>query len=163
MCIVTSMLRRIITSMRSVSRAGRQASTSWSPPVRVSSRTNAFLTYNSAIQSRSGRLWDCIQNVWIPHGRSCKQWPFGWRAKLGVATERKLVEHGGPVELRVFVEKPLAPTLAEARELVRLARERGLTLGVNHNSLYHPPFARLPESIEEARENRFTSDWASVL
>lgn len=49
--------------------------------------------------------------------------------------------------LSVFVEKPLALASGEARELGALARERGLVLGANHNSIFHPAFVRLLERV----------------
>ena len=39
----------------------------------------------------------------------------------------------------VFIEKPLAASVAEAEELARLARERRLTLMPGHTFLYSPP------------------------
>lgn len=56
---------------------------------------------------------------------------------LHVAVTRELLEAG----VGAFVEKPLALSSADARELGRLADERGLILGVNHNALHHPAFA----------------------
>ncbi len=52
---------------------------------------------------------------------------------------REALERG----LSVLVEKPLVLSALEARELGQLARDRGLVLGANHNSLFHPAFARL--------------------
>jgi predicted dehydrogenase len=43
----------------------------------------------------------------------------------------------------VFVEKPLALAAREADELFALAAARGLTLGANHNSTFHPAFRAL--------------------
>jgi len=60
-----------------------------------------------------------------------------------VAVTRELLEH----DIGCFVEKPLAPSLAEARELVELAEQRGLAFGVNHNAPFHPAFARLLERL----------------
>ena len=62
---------------------------------------------------------------------------------LHVPVARELLEHG----IGVFVEKPLALSSADARMLVELARERGLPLGVNHNAVHHPAFARLKEEL----------------
>jgi predicted dehydrogenase len=39
----------------------------------------------------------------------------------------------------VFIEKPLAASTAQARELMRVAEERGLTLMPGHTFLYSPP------------------------
>lgn len=52
---------------------------------------------------------------------------------------RKALEAGKPV----FVEKPLALQVDEARELATLATERGLTLMVGHLLQYHPAFTTL--------------------
>jgi predicted dehydrogenase len=48
----------------------------------------------------------------------------------------------------VFVEKPLAWTVAEARELERLAGERGRTLMVGHLLRFHPGVVKLRELID---------------
>jgi predicted dehydrogenase/nucleoside-diphosphate-sugar epimerase len=56
---------------------------------------------------------------------------------FGVA--RELLDGG----IGVFVEKPLALSTADAHELGRIARERKLVLGVNHNAVHHPAFAKL--------------------
>ncbi len=45
----------------------------------------------------------------------------------------------------VFVEKPLALSAPDARELVDLAEHRGLVLMVGHLLRYHPAFVRLKE------------------
>jgi UDP-2-acetamido-3-amino-2,3-dideoxy-glucuronate N-acetyltransferase len=42
----------------------------------------------------------------------------------------------------VFVEKPLALDVAEARDLTRLARDKGLVLMVGHLLQYHPAFLK---------------------
>jgi predicted dehydrogenase/nucleoside-diphosphate-sugar epimerase len=49
--------------------------------------------------------------------------------------------------LAVFVEKPLALSTGEARELFALAAARGLALGANHNAAFHPAFVRLVERV----------------
>jgi len=58
---------------------------------------------------------------------------------------RRLLEMG----IGAFVEKPLALSGDDARELARLAAERGLPLGVNHNNLHHPAFLRLIERVNQ--------------
>ncbi|MFN8186369.1 MAG: Gfo/Idh/MocA family oxidoreductase [Gaiellales bacterium] len=45
----------------------------------------------------------------------------------------------------VFIEKPLALTAADAEELARAGRERGLVVMPGHLLLYHPGVARLKE------------------
>lgn len=63
---------------------------------------------------------------------------------LHVALTRELLELG----IGAYVEKPLALDATAARELVALAAERGLALGVNHNHIYQPAFARLMQQVE---------------
>jgi predicted dehydrogenase len=48
----------------------------------------------------------------------------------------------------VFVEKPLAPSSADARSLIDLAEERGLVLMPGHTFLYSPPVVFIRELIE---------------
>ncbi|MFW6164274.1 MAG: Gfo/Idh/MocA family protein, partial [Planctomycetota bacterium] len=47
-----------------------------------------------------------------------------------------------------YVEKPLALSTAQARELVAESERRGLVLMVGHLLLYHPAVARLKEIVE---------------
>lgn len=54
----------------------------------------------------------------------------------------------------VFVEKPLAMTVADAEELAALAQSRGLTLMVGHLLQYHPGFRRLSEMIRAGEIGR---------
>ena len=49
----------------------------------------------------------------------------------------------------VYVEKPISTVAAEARDLTRLAHEKGLVLMVGHLLLYHPAVNRLKMLIEE--------------
>ncbi len=48
----------------------------------------------------------------------------------------------------VFIEKPLARTVAEAQELVSLARSQGLILMVGHTFLFSPAVRRMKEIID---------------
>lgn len=54
----------------------------------------------------------------------------------------------------VFVEKPLALTLAEGEEIVRLAEARERVLMVGHLLQYHPAFERLTEIVRKGRLGR---------
>jgi predicted dehydrogenase len=63
------------------------------------------------------------------------------------AVARRALEAGK----HVFVEKPLAWTVAEARELEALAGERGLTLMVGHLLRFHPAVVKLRELIESGQ------------
>jgi len=67
-----------------------------------------------------------------------------------VAVARRLLELG----IGVLVEKPLALASADARELDRLARERRLPLGVNHNSLFNPAFVALRRRLDSGEIGR---------
>ncbi|MEX1024028.1 MAG: Gfo/Idh/MocA family oxidoreductase [Planctomycetota bacterium] len=77
-------------------------------------------------------------------------------ASFGVDVAHVLVPpdlHGPVVEglltrgIGVFVEKPLAPSIAEAERLVALAAEHGVPLAVNHNATFHPAFRRLLDTV----------------
>jgi predicted dehydrogenase len=57
---------------------------------------------------------------------------------------RTLLEAGKDV----FVEKPLALSVAHAEDLVRIARERGRILMVGHLLLYHPAVRHLKGMVE---------------
>lgn len=70
--------------------------------------------------------------------------------ELHVPVTRGLLER----DMGAFVEKPLALHSEEARELARLAEARGLPLGVNHNAVYHPAFARLLEDVRHGKIGR---------
>lgn len=64
-------------------------------------------------------------------------------AKGHYEVARDLLEAG----IHVLVEKPITRTVAEARELVELARKRDLILQVGHLERFNPAFAALPESL----------------
>ena len=69
---------------------------------------------------------------------------------LHVALTKKLLDLG----IGAFVEKPVALTGDEARDLQRHARERGLPLGVNHNNLHHPAFERVLTRVKQGEIGR---------
>jgi predicted dehydrogenase/nucleoside-diphosphate-sugar epimerase len=69
---------------------------------------------------------------------------------LHVPVARSLLEMG----IAVLIEKPVALSSGEARELQRLADRLGLPLGVNHNNLHHPAFVRLLEHVRAGRVGR---------
>jgi predicted dehydrogenase len=48
----------------------------------------------------------------------------------------------------VFVEKPMTANVEEARVLVELAREKGLTLMVGHTFVYSPPVRKVKQLID---------------
>ncbi|SDJ63962.1 MULTISPECIES: Gfo/Idh/MocA family oxidoreductase [Bradyrhizobium] len=53
--------------------------------------------------------------------------------------------------VHVFLEKPMCTSTAEADELVRLAAERGLYVGVSHNFLFSAAFQRLREAVHSGK------------
>src|SRR5262249_46006705 len=62
---------------------------------------------------------------------------------LHFALAKEALEAG----VHVFLEKPMCTSTAEADELVALAAERGLQLGVSHNFLFSAAFERLREAV----------------
>lgn len=59
----------------------------------------------------------------------------------------RLVRELFDLGIGAYVEKPFVLSSAEARELHALAEARGLVLGVHHNNVFHPAFARLRERV----------------
>jgi predicted dehydrogenase len=57
----------------------------------------------------------------------------------------------------VFVEKPTAPTLAEAVELATLAQKAGVVVGVVHDKLYLPGLVKLRRLVAEGFFGRILS------
>lgn len=49
----------------------------------------------------------------------------------------------------VFVEKPMCVSTEETADLVRIAREAGVSIGVNHNMLFSPAYERLRKHIRD--------------
>jgi UDP-2-acetamido-3-amino-2,3-dideoxy-glucuronate N-acetyltransferase len=60
---------------------------------------------------------------------------------------KQILGNGKPV----LVEKPLALKTADARELVRLADDKGLTLMVGHVMLFHPAIRKIKQLIDAGR------------
>ncbi len=65
-----------------------------------------------------------------------------------VSTHFELASHALQFGKHVFVEKPLAASVAEASELVQLARRAGRVLMPGHTFLYSPPVVYIRELIE---------------
>jgi predicted dehydrogenase len=65
------------------------------------------------------------------------------------AGHARLVQAALAAGKHVFVEKPLALTLADAQVCAEAARAAGLTLMVGHLLQYHPAFLRLVEAVEQ--------------
>jgi predicted dehydrogenase/serine acetyltransferase len=80
-------------------------------------------------------------------------------AELHAALVRRALEAGK----HVFVEKPLALTLAEGEELVRLAEACGRVLMVGHLLQYHPAFERLKQFVREGRLGRLQYIYSNRL
>jgi predicted dehydrogenase len=65
-----------------------------------------------------------------------------------VSTHRELAEAALSAGKHTFVEKPLAASSEDAKELVRLAETRGLVLMPGHTFLYSPPVNKVSELID---------------
>ena len=63
----------------------------------------------------------------------------------------------------VFVEKPLALTFAEGRELVALAKEKKRILMVGHILEYHPAIEKMKVMIEEGKIGQVNYIYSSRL
>lgn len=58
--------------------------------------------------------------------------------------------HGKPV----LLEKPIAPTLEQAQEIVQDVQKYGITLLVGHNGLFHPAFEQLVNFVRAGKLGR---------
>ena len=65
-----------------------------------------------------------------------------------VSTHQTLAKAALEAGKHVFVEKPLSASVAEAVELIELAKRKGLVLMPGHTFLYSPPVNRIRELIE---------------
>lgn len=63
----------------------------------------------------------------------------------------------------VYVEKPVALDVAEAEELVSIAKERGLTLMVGHLLQYHPAYVKLREMVAAGELGRLLHVYSNRL
>jgi len=68
-------------------------------------------------------------------------------ATLHHAVARELIDAG----IHVLVEKPLATTAANAADLVKLARKKGIVLAVGHVERFSPAIAELELRLDNAR------------
>lgn len=64
-------------------------------------------------------------------------------------THYKLVKKALMAGKNVYVEKPIATSAIEAKELNELAEEKGLVLMVGHLLLYHPAVTRLKSLVKD--------------
>jgi len=80
---------------------------------------------------------------------------FGRVRCVSVAVPARLhyhvAHHFLAMGIDVLVEKPMATTVEEARELVALARERGLVLQVGHLERFNPAIRRLEGMIRDPK------------
>lgn len=65
-----------------------------------------------------------------------------------VATHHQLARQALRANKHVFVEKPLAQTSVECRELITLSDERALVLMPGHTFLYSPPARKVKELLD---------------
>jgi predicted dehydrogenase len=68
-----------------------------------------------------------------------------------------LVERAIAAGKHVYCEKPLAPTLAEALRIARLAREAGVKNGIVHDKLFLPGFRKLARLVQSGFFGRILS------
>ena len=65
-----------------------------------------------------------------------------------VGTHRRLAEEAFAAGKHVFVEQPLAPSVADAEAIVRAAERAGRTLMVGHTFVYNPAVVAVREVLE---------------
>lgn len=70
--------------------------------------------------------------------------------QLHVETARQVLSAGKSV----FLEKPMGLESTECRQLVELAHQRGLKLGVNHNFLFLPAYEKLRDDVKRGAVGR---------
>lgn len=73
-------------------------------------------------------------------------------ASLAVPTEahHELARSLLDASVHLLIEKPITSTLAQADDLIRLARARGVTLAVGHQERFNPAFIALREELTRA-------------
>lgn len=63
----------------------------------------------------------------------------------------------------VLVEKPIALSVKDADEMVRIAKKNNLKLGVSHQNRFNPPIQKLRRAIEEGRFGKLINGTARIL
>lgn len=63
----------------------------------------------------------------------------------------------------VLVEKPMALSSADADEMIRLAKQKNLKIGVCHQNRFNPPIQKLRRAIEEGRFGKIINGTARIL
>ncbi|MCG8539352.1 MAG: Gfo/Idh/MocA family oxidoreductase [Clostridia bacterium] len=63
----------------------------------------------------------------------------------------------------VLVEKPMALSSIDADKMIKLAKKKGLKLGVCHQNRFNPPIQKLRKAIEEGRFGKIVNGTARIL
>jgi len=63
----------------------------------------------------------------------------------------------------VLVEKPIALSVSDADEMIRLAQENKVKLGVCHQNRFNPPIRKLRRALEEGRFGKLINGTARIL
>jgi len=63
----------------------------------------------------------------------------------------------------VLVEKPMALSVKDADEMIKLAKDNNLKLGVCHQNRFNPPIQKLRRAIEEGRFGKLINGTARIL
>ena len=63
----------------------------------------------------------------------------------------------------VLIEKPMALSTADAEQILREAKKRGVTVGVCHQNRFNPPVQQLRRAIEDGRFGKLVSGTARIL
>ncbi len=104
---------------------------------------------------------DALCRRWnIPHGASsladlvqdCR--PDAVHLLVPPQYHAELAEEALQAGVHVLVEKPMALSGQDCARLIDLARANDVHLGVNHNSLFHPPFRRLLADLQAGKLGR---------
>lgn len=63
----------------------------------------------------------------------------------------------------VLIEKPMAMSIEDADSINKLAREKGLKVGVCHQNRFNPPIQKLRKALEEGRFGKLINVTARIL
>jgi len=86
-----------------------------------------------------------------------------WVVATPAATHFKIAKAAIASGKSVFIEKPLAMKVGEAEELIRFAREKGVTLMVGHLLQYHPAVVKLKKLIDEGELGKIRCIYSNRL
>ena len=84
-------------------------------------------------------------------------WCSGVLVCAETAWHRPLVEQAAAAGVAVLCEKPLAPTVRDARAMLRACADAGVPLMTAHPVRFHPDFVALAEAIRAGRIGRVLS------